>query len=105
MLALGAVELAVPRPRRKAHHWRTHRPPVCASDSTPGCRCPAVPDRLEVSERGRPAGAALESAPGAGPAASDPPLSAAQRDSARLQGVKGRSLRGRPTASRSAARR
>ena len=48
-------ELAVPRPRRSS-------PPADApsaggaSDSTPGCRCPAVPDRLEVSERGPPRG-------------------------------------------------
>ena len=73
-----------PPAQKEAHHWRTRRPPIVRPTPTPGCRCPAVPDRLEVSERGRPAGAALESAPprgsspmirgGAPPAAPEFPL-------------------------------
>ena len=55
-----------PRPRRSSP--LADAPSAgCTSDSTPGAgarRFPTVPDPLEVSERGRPAGAALKSAPG-----------------------------------------
>ena len=58
-------ELAVPPTQKELTTGGRPVRRLCVRLDT-GCRCPAVPNRLEVSERGphRPAGAALESAPG-----------------------------------------